>query len=281
MRSAPNRTPAKAGVQGSKRRRLRLWIPACAGILMGAQLPAETIFIAGDSTAQTYKQDRYPQTGWGQMLPCGLTGDVQVENRAMGGRSTKSFIAEGRWDKIMADIKPGDVVLIQFGHNDASQNKPERYAPAATLYRDNLLRMVWETKGHGATPILITPVTRRSFGPDGKSKADFAAWSAVVRDIAATTGTQLIDLEASSRGWVDAKGVEGSKALFLHYPAGRYPGFKDGIADDTHFSELGARGVAELIAADLTRTGLPVAAKVAKVRPDLTRTTPLGTMGCR
>lgn len=255
-------------------------VAALLALLAATPAAAETIFIAGDSTAQTYKQDRYPQTGWGQMLPCGLTGDVRVENRAMGGRSTKSFIAEGRWDKIMADVKPGDVVLIQFGHNDASQNKPERYAPAATLYRDNLLRMVWETKGHGATPILITPVTRRSFGPDGKTKADFAAWSAVVRDIAATTGTQLIDLEASSRGWVDAKGVEPSKALFLHYPAGRWPGFKDGITDDTHFSELGARGVAELIAADLARTGLPVAAKVAKVRPGLTRSAPLGSTSC-
>ncbi len=242
---------------------------------------AETIFIAGDSTAQTYKQDRYPQAGWGQMLACGLTGDVKVENRAMGGRSTKSFIAEGRWDKIMADMKPGDVVLIQFGHNDASQNKPERYAPAATLYRDNLLRMVWETRGRGATPILLTPVTRRSYGADGRTKADFATYSAVVRDIAATTGTQLIDLEASSRAWVDAKGVEPSKALFLHLPAGRYPGFKDGVTDDTHFSELGARGVADLIAADLARTGLPVAAKVAKDRPDLTRTTPLGNTACR
>ncbi len=281
MSHGSNRAPAKAGVQAGQRYRLRLRIPACVGILMGAQLSAETIFIAGDSTAQTYKEDRYPQTGWGQMLPCGLTGDAKVENRAMGGRSTKSFIAEGRWDKIMADVKPSDVVLIQFGHNDASQNKPERYAPAATLYRDNLLRMVWETKGHGATPILITPVTRRSFGPDSKTKADFAAWSAVVRDIAATTGTQLIDLEASSRGWVDGKGVEGSKALFLHYPAGRWPGFKDGIDDDTHFSELGARGVANLIAADLARTGLPVAAKVAKDRPDLSRATPLGKMGCR
>lgn len=265
----------------SSRRMLRGIAAGAAMMLFAGQAIAETIFIAGDSTAQTYKGDKYPQTGWGQMLPCGLASDVRVENRAMGGRSTKSFIAEGRWDRLMADLQPGDTVLIQFGHNDATVAKPERYAPAATVYRDNLLRFVWQVRGKGGTPVLITPVTRRSFGPDGKAKADFAEYSAVVREVAATTGTKLIDLEATSRAWVDAKGVEPSRAYFLHYPKGQYPGFANGIADDTHFSELGARGVANLIATGLVQTGLPIAAKVLPTRPDLTRATPLGNTACR
>ncbi len=265
----------------TRTRPLRLLLPALAGLAMGASATAETIFIAGDSTAQTYKADRYPQTGWGQMLACGLAPGVTVENRAMGGRSTKSFIAEGRWDRLMADLQLGDTVLIQFGHNDASANKPERYAPFATVYRDNLLRFVWQVRGKGGVPVLVTPVTRRSFGADGKAKADFAEYSAVVREVAQSTGTKLIDLEATSRAWVDAKGVEPSRAYFLHYPKGKYAGFSDGVADDTHFSELGARGVANLIAAGLVATGVPAAAKVLPQRPDLTRATPLGTTACR
>jgi lysophospholipase L1-like esterase len=84
--------------------------------------------VAGDSTVQTYDVVHYPQAGWGQFLACGLKPGAVVINRAIGGRSTKSFIAEGRWDRLMAEIKPGDTVLIQFGHNDATKAKPERYA---------------------------------------------------------------------------------------------------------------------------------------------------------
>lgn len=249
-------------------------------LAVAAPASAETIFIAGDSTAQTYGTRQYPQTGWGQMLPCGLAPDVRVENRAMGGRSTRTFIGEGRWDRLMADLKPGDTVLIQFAHNDANREKPERFAAATTDYRDNLLRFIWQVRGAGGTPVLLTPVTRRSFDANGKAKADFAEYSAVVREVAARTGTKLIDLESLSRAWVDRAGGEASKRFYLHLPAGSYPGFKDGAKDDTHFSELGARGLADLVAGGLGTLGLPVSAKVLAARPDLLRTAPLGTTQC-
>jgi lysophospholipase L1-like esterase len=252
-----------------------------AALALAAPAQAQTrLFIASDSTAQAYAADRYPQTGWGQMLPCGLSADAVVVNRAIGGRSTKSFIAEGRWDTLLAEAKPGDVVLIQFGHNDSSSNKPERYAPAATLYRDNLLRMIWEARGHGLVPVLVTPPVRRSF--DGtRVKADFAAYSEVMRALVSSTNTPLLDLEARSADLLQRLGPDGSRKLYLHLtPADKAPGFPKGVDDDTHFSELGARAIADLVAQELKGLKLPIAEKVLAERPDLTRATPLGSTAC-
>lgn len=246
-----------------------------------AARPGDTILIAGDSTASGYTADRYPQTGWGQMLGCGLAPGMRVANHAMGGRSTRSFLAEGRWDALLADLLPGDTVLIQFGHNDANRAKPERWAPAQTDYRANLLRFIWDVRMAGGTPVLVTPVARRSFGADGRAKADFADWSAVVRDLSATTHVPLIDLEALSRAWVDRAGDAGSKAYYLHYTADDHmPGFPRGVADNTHFSEVGARQVANLVAGGLRALNLPVSAHVLADRPALARTTPLGRTDC-
>lgn len=253
---------------------------ACLAALAAPAAAQTRLFIASDSTAQNYAADRYPQTGWGQMLPCGMAPDAVVVNRAIGGRSTKSFIAEGRWDSLLAEAKPGDVVLIQFGHNDASTGKPERYAPAATLYRDNLLRMIWEARGRGLVPVLVTPPVRRSF--DGtRVKADFAAYSEVMRALVSSTNTPLLDLEARSADLLQRLGPDGSRKLYLHYtPEDKAIGFPKGIDDDTHFSELGARAMAELVAQELKGLKLPIADKVLATRPDLTRTTPLGSAAC-
>ena len=238
------------------------------------------LLIAGDSTAQGYGQERYPQSGWGQYLACGLVSEAQVLNRAKAARSTRTFIAEGRWDQLMAESRPGDTVLIQFGHNDAARNKPERFADPATTFRDNLLRMVWETRGRQAVPVLVTPVIRRSIWEDGKAHADFAEWSAVTRAVAAQTGTALIDLEASSRTLVDSFGPEPARALYLHSAPGAWPAFPKGIDDDTHFSEIGARRMAGLIAAGLAALPIPAARLVLPSRPDLERSAPLGNGQC-
>ena len=247
-----------------------------------AARPGDTILIAGDSTASAYTADRYPQTGWGQMLQCGLTPDVRVLNHAMGGRSTRTFLGEGRWQALLADMMPGDTVLIQFGHNDAYRAKPERWAPARTEYRDNLLRFIWDVRIAGGHPVLLTPVARRSFGADGLAKADFADYSAVVRELAASTHTPLIDLESLSRAWVDRAGRDGSRAYYLHYsPQDHAPGFPKGVDDDTHFSELGARQVANLVAGGLKALNLSISAKVLAPRPALTRATPLGRTECQ
>jgi lysophospholipase L1-like esterase len=265
---------------------IALAAPAWASAAPQAKAPAASavargrILIAGDSTAQSYGMERYPQSGWGQYLVCGLVPGAQVINRATAGRSTRTFIGERRWDNLMAETRPGDTVLIQFGHNDAAREKPERFADATTTFRDNLLRFVWETRGRQAVPVLVTPVARRSFWDNGQTRADFAEYSAVTRAVAELTGTPLIDLEALSRKLIADTGNEAARSLYLHYPPGQWPAFPKGIDDDTHFSEIGARRMAGLVAAALA--GLPVdgAGLVAPQRPDLDRAAPLGSGTC-
>ncbi len=241
---------------------------------------SQRLFIASDSTAQTYDASRYPQAGWGQFLACGLSADATVINRAIGGRSTRTFISEGRWDRLMADVQPGDTVLIQFGHNDSTRYRPERFADATTSFRDNLLRFVWQLRGARAVPVLLTPVARRSFDADGKAKADYAEYSAVTREVAQLSGSPLIDLEALSRALVDRTGAEAARAFYLHYPAGSFPAFPQGIADETHFSEIGARRIAGLIVDALAGLDIPAARLALPVHPDLERGTLLGSTAC-
>ncbi|MCH8686181.1 rhamnogalacturonan acetylesterase [Pedomonas mirosovicensis] len=258
--------------------------PAFAALLLAvlAAAPAQaaTIHIAGDSTAATYEARRYPQTGWGQMLHCALDDTVTVRNHARGGRSTRTFINEGRLDRIAEEIKPGDTLLIQFGHNDANTVKIERYADPMGAYRSNLARMIAVARSAGAQPVLITPVIRRNW-KDGRVQADFTPWSNAARQLARELNVPLIDLEQDSRKWVEAAGEEGSKRYFLHYTAAdAVPAFPKGIDDDTHFSEIGARGIAEIVARDLKALGLPVSQHILADRPDLARTTPLGRAEC-
>jgi lysophospholipase L1-like esterase len=236
-----------------------------AAALLTAAAPNNSprIFIAGDSTAMDYKADKAPQSGWGTALRCRV--DVPVENRAIGGRSTRSFIAEGRFDKIAADIKPGDTLLIQFGHNDADTKKmAERFTPIPD-YIANLNRFITMAREHGASPVLITPVTRRAF-KDGQVPRSFPLYEDAAKQVAEQTNTPLIDLAALSRVWVQKTGEDASRRLYLHAtPADHWPGFPKGIDDDVHFSAAGADGVATLIAGGLKRTGLPIARHVRRV----------------
>jgi lysophospholipase L1-like esterase len=240
---------------------------------------AQRVFIASDSTAQDYAPERYPQSGWGTMLRCAFGPEIQVENRAIGGRSTRSFINEGRLDEIAADIRAGDTLLIQFGHNDANKAKPERYATVEE-YRGFLHRYIETATRAGAQPVLMTPVTRRNF-VNGAIRPSFADYSDAVRAVAKETGTPLIDLDTLSGRWVEAAGIEGSKRYFLHYSGSEgAPGYPAGIDDDTHFSELGARGIANIVADALAGLRLPISAHVKPTRPALTLTVPSGGASC-
>lgn len=243
-----------------------------------AEPSSPRIFIAGDSTAQDYKADRYPQSGWGTMLRCAV--DVPVENRAIGGRSTRSFIAEGRLDRIARDIAAGDTLLIQFGHNDADTRKMAERFTAVPDYMVNLRRFIAAARDRGAQAVLVTPVTLRKFH-SGHVPRSFPLYEDAMRQVADETRTPLIDLAARSRGWLETAGDAGSRRYYLHYTvADAQPGFPNGVDDDTHFSELGARGVAEIVASELRRLRLPVSAHVRARRPALTRTTPLGGSAC-
>lgn len=227
-------------------------------------LSGARLFIASDSTAQDYAADKYPQTGWGTMLRCALDDQVTVENRAIAGRSTRSFINEGRLDEIARDIRPGDTLLIQFGHNDANMQKPERYTSVPD-YKVLLRRYIETATKAGAGAVLLTPVSRRNWS-NGRISASFPAYSDAAREVARETGTPLIDLDTLSEAWVEQTGEQASRRFFL--------------ADDTHFTELGARRIADIVAGGLARLGLPVSPHVRQDRRALLIDKPLGGGSC-
>ena len=221
-----------------------------------------TIFLIGDSTCANKPLDNNPERGWGQLLPNYFTNDVEIQNHAVNGRSTKSFITEHRWDTVMSRLKAGDFVMIQFGHNDQKVEDSNRSAPAHTLYKENLIRFVNDVRSKGATPILITPVMRRKFDEQGKFVDQHGDYPGVVKEVAAQMNVAVIDLHKSSEALIVQEGVENSKRLFLHIPPYH---FKDAKVkeDNTHFSEYGAASMASLVCQAIKEQNLPLAKYLA------------------
>ncbi len=218
-----------------------------------------TIFLVGDSTMANKPLEENPERGWGMYFPKYLTDDVEVQNHAVNGRSTKSFINEHRWDTVMSRLKPGDFVLIQFGHNDSKVDDSNRSAPAHTLYKDNLIRFVNDVRSKGANPVLITPVMRRKFDANGKFVDQHGDYPGVVREVAAMMNVFLIDLHKSSEELIVKEGVEGSRRFFLNIPAKHFKNYKGKEEDNTHFSDYGAASVASLVCAEIKKQGMPIA----------------------
>lgn len=213
-----------------------------------------TLFLIGDSTlADKPYTGSNPEKGWGQVLPLYLKDGITVENHAVNGRSTKSFRDEGRWDTVQNRIKPGDYVLIQFGHNDQKKESPERYAAADTDYKSNLIRYITETRAKGAKPIIATPISRRSYNESGELEDSHGRYSEVVRDVAREHKVPLLDLHKRTVEVIEKFGFERSKELFLHYKPGDYDKFPEGKTDDTHLSPTGAFKVADLAVEELKR----------------------------
>jgi DNA sulfur modification protein DndE len=184
-------------------------------------------------------------------------------NHAVNGRSTKSFIAEGRWQKLVDALQPGDFVIIQFGHNDEKDKSPERYTAPRGEYTDNLRRFVRETRERGAHPILCTPVARRKWDEAGGALVEtHGDYPDAVRDLARAEAVPLFDLLALTRALEQAHGVEGSKRLHLWIPAGVYERKPEGWQDDTHYSAYGAERVAALVVQEILRQQLPLQAWV-------------------
>lgn len=207
------------------------------------------IFLIGDSTMANKAPGDAPETGWGMVLQEYFNPDaVRVKNHAVNGRSTKSFIAEGRWAAVLKDIQPGDYVFIQFGHNDSKSLDTSRYAAANTDYRKNLIRFISETREKKGIPILLSPVMRRKFNDQGKFEDTHGDYPAAVKSVAREYKTPFIDLHEKSRKVIEDLGIEKSKSLFLHLEPGFYSKFPKGIVDNTHFSGYGARVMAGLVA---------------------------------
>jgi DNA sulfur modification protein DndE len=221
-----------------------------------------SIFLIGDSTCANKPVEDNPERGWGQLLPNYFTNEVEIQNHAVNGRSTKSFIAEHRWDTVMSRLKTGDFVMIQFGHNDEKFNDTSRSAPAHTLYKENLIRFINDVRSKGAIPVLITPVMRRSFDSTGKFVDSHGDYPAVVKEVGIQMNAPVIDLHKSSEALIVKEGVENSKRLFLHIPPHH---FKDAKAkeDNTHFSEYGAASMASLVCQAIKDQDLPMAKYLA------------------
>ncbi|MEG3616073.1 fibronectin type III domain-containing protein [Isoptericola haloaureus] len=226
-----------------------------------------TAFVTGDSTVQTYDEYWAPQAGWGQMIERFLSDDVAVDNHAIGGRSSKNFISQGRLDTVLKQIRPGDYLYVQFGHNDNSYGVDDRWA-APGDYAWYLRTFVEGAVQRGAQPILVTPVSRRSFDPEtGVFNVSFPDYVQAATDVAAATGTPLVDLSASSRAYLNEIGPEAAKSVFLHVPAGVYPNRPNGTTDDTHFQEYGAIQMARLVALDTAELDIPLADEVVDAEP--------------
>ncbi|GAA1860350.1 RICIN domain-containing protein [Myceligenerans crystallogenes] len=221
-----------------------------------------TIYIASDSTAQTYNSSFYPQMGWGQKLAGYFDTSTTIANHAIGGRSSRSFVEQGRLTTILNAIQPGDYLFVQFGHNDASSSVPERYTSPADykMYlRDHYMA---GATARGATPVLLTPVSRRDYDANNQFRVSFPDYVAKVYELVDETGVAMIDLSARSRAYLNSIGPEAAKGVFLHLAAGRYPAFPDGVADNTHFQEYGAGQMARLVSEGARALALPIAAHV-------------------
>jgi DNA sulfur modification protein DndE len=225
---------------------------------LAATEPAPRLYLIGDSTMADKPLD-LPERGWGQALPQFFIDPAMVHNHAVNGRSSKSFIDEGRWQKVLDELTPGDFVIIQFGHNDEKSEDPKRYTDPATSYPDNLRRFVREARAKQAFPILATSVSRRKFDAQGRLVDTHGAYPAATRQVARELDVPLLDLQPATAKMIEQAGVEGSKKFFMWIPPGQYEKLPKGSQDDTHFVELGATRVAALAVEQIRAARLPLA----------------------
>jgi len=202
----------------------------------------------------------YPETGWGVPFSIFFDETIAVRNYAQNGRSTRTFIELGLWQSILDNLQPGDYVIIEFGHNDEADYKPDRYT-TPEQYKANLTRFITETRQMGATPILLTPITRRDFDEDGKIR-ETHAYTPLCIEVAKETDVEFFDMDALTRTWFEAMGDRDSAVRFLHIPPDTHPNYPNGVRDNTHLNHLGAREVAQLFLAELKKRGYPLASRL-------------------
>ncbi|MGW2824874.1 rhamnogalacturonan acetylesterase [Streptomyces sp. NPDC001443] len=233
---------------------------AANGTARAAGPRPRALYIAGDSTAAQKYADAAPETGWGMALPFFLRRDLAVANHAVNGRSSKSFVDEGRLDVILAAIRPGDILLIQFAHNDEKTTDPARYTEPWTTYQDYLRLYVDGARARGARPVLATPVERRRFDADGDAVPTHGDYPAAMRALADEECVALLDIEALSLALWQELGVEATKTYF---------NWTDTEQDNTHFNPPGAIAVARLVARELLRTRVLAPRDVVRLHDDI------------
>jgi len=219
-----------------------LFLAACG--VAGAQ----TIHLLGDSTMSPKNlSGGNIERGWGMMLPDFLDDSISVINYARGGRSTKSTIDNGRWDECKSNMKPGDYLFMQFGHNDKKIEDPSRYAAPFGAYQDNLRLFCRTAIEMGVTPVILTPVYRRWFNDGVLDPNCHGDYPEAARQVAKELGVTLIDMTAITYQWLIDAGEESSKEYFCWFEAGKYECHPAARQDNTHFSIKGAKKMAELV----------------------------------
>lgn len=214
------------------------------------------IFIAGDSTAAFKAEAARPETGWGECLGKFLAEyspePVQIENHAMNGRSTRSFVDQGRLDAIASELRPGDFFFIQFGHNDQKLEDPDRGTAPFGSYQEYLRQYVSVARAAESSPVFLTSITRRVWqGPATNRTLDphcLGDYPQAMKELGAEINVPVIDVFSLLQEALNAIGEESSTDYFLHLAAGEHPNYPEGVNDDTHLSVRGANLVAQLIA---------------------------------
>lgn len=213
-----------------------------------------TLFLCGNSTV--VDQDNEPWASWGQMIPRFFTEEVCFANYAESGESANTFIAAGRLKKALSQMKAGDYVFMEFGHNDQKQKGPGKGAYYS--FMTSLKTFIDEARARGVNPVLVTPTQRRSFDENGKIKDTHEDYPEAMRWLAAKENVPLIDLNEMTRTLYEAMGVDESKHAFVHYPAGTYPGQASALADNTHFNPYGAYEISKCIIEGMKKARLPI-----------------------
>lgn len=218
--------------------------PLCESIrIEPADSSVVTVFLCGNSTV--VDQDHEPWASWGQMIPRFFDAQVSIANYAESGESANTFISAGRLQKALSQIKAGDYLLMEFGHNDQKQKGPGKGAYYS--FMTSLKTFIDEARARGAHPVLITPTQRRSFDTNGQIRDTHDNYPEAMRWLADKENVPLIDLNEMTRTLYEALGPETSKRAFVHYPAGSYPGQTAPLADNTHFNTYGAYQIAQCV----------------------------------
>lgn len=213
-----------------------------------------TLFLCGNSTV--VDQDNEPWASWGQIIPRFFTDSICIANYAESGESANTFIAAGRLKKALTQMKPGDYIFMEFGHNDQKQKGPGK--GAFYSFMTSLKTFVDEARVRGVHPVLITPTQRRSFNSAGNIQDTHLDFPDAMRWLAEKENIPLIDLHALTRILYEAMGVEESKHAFVHYPANTYPGQDKPLEDNTHFNPYGAYQIAKCVIEGMKKAGLPI-----------------------
>ena len=215
---------------------------------------SQTIYLLGDSTCAEKDPSVWPETGWGMALQAFVRPDWKVKNLALDGRSTKSFLEEGSFSRCLMSLKEGDYVFIQFGHNDSKED--ERHTDPFSTFQGNLAFMAEQTISKRAYPILLTPICRRRFSKQGNLVQTHGEYPEAIRSLAQSRAYQWFDMTKATYNLLSRLGPHASKRLFLRVEPEEHPNYPEGVVDDTHLNEEGAKVVASLLVQLLRQSGI-------------------------